>query len=248
MARVLSFLLSPLYFTAFGLLLALFDPPMRLAWLTFGVRGQQAVVEALNGLLLVSLWIMGVRTQWRQEGSLPADRPLIVVSNHQSMHDIPPYIWYLRQHHAKFVSKRSLARGIPSVSFNLRVGGSALVDRSNREQAVTAIAALGARISATNGAAVLFPEGTRSRDGRPKTWKSAGFLTLLQAAPRAVVVPVTIQGTGELQTGWFPVRFGTEVVFTVHPAIDPTGRPPLEVFAEAERTVNAMLPPPASPP
>jgi len=247
MTLALSWLLSPLYLTTFGLLLVTFDPPMRLAWLMTGLQGQQWVVERLNGCLIAALWIVGARTSWRQTAPLPLDRPLIVVSNHQSMHDIAPYVWFLRRHHAKFVSKKSLSRGIPSVSFNLRHGGSALVERSNRGQAIRAITVLGERISRTNAAAVLFPEGTRSRDGLPRPWKPAGFLALLAAAPNALVVPVTIEGTRALQPGLFPVNFGTRIIYTVHPAIEPGGRDPLAVLSEAEISVNSLLPPPRSP-
>ena len=45
----------------------------------------------------------------------------------------------MRQFHPKFISKKELGKGIPSVSFNLRHGGSALIDRKNPMQAVEAI-------------------------------------------------------------------------------------------------------------
>ena len=69
--------------------------------------------------------------------------PLIIVSNHQSMNDIPPIIWYMRKYHPKFVSKIELGKGIPSVSYNLRHGGSALIDRKDSKQALVAIARFG---------------------------------------------------------------------------------------------------------
>ena len=77
---------------------------------------------------------------------MPESGPLIIVTNHQSMYDIPPLIWYLRKYHPKFVSKKELGKGIPSVSFNLRHGGSALIDRKDRRQARAELERLGAYI------------------------------------------------------------------------------------------------------
>ena len=59
--------------------------------------------------------ILYTRHQTGEENS--KGQPIIVVSNHQNMMDIPPLIWYFRHQHAKFISKKELGRGIPSVSF-----------------------------------------------------------------------------------------------------------------------------------
>jgi 1-acyl-sn-glycerol-3-phosphate acyltransferase len=45
----------------------------------------------------------------------------------------------LRDFHCKFVSKKELGKGIPSVSYNLRHGGSALIDRKDPKQAIPEI-------------------------------------------------------------------------------------------------------------
>ena len=60
--------------------------------------------------------------------------PVVFVANHQSLYDIPPFIWFMRSNHPKFISKIELAKGIPSVSYNLRHGGAALIDRKNPRQ------------------------------------------------------------------------------------------------------------------
>jgi 1-acyl-sn-glycerol-3-phosphate acyltransferase len=48
--------------------------------------------------------------------NIPNGVPIIFVANHQSLYDILGIIWYLRKFHAKFVSKKELGKGIPSVS------------------------------------------------------------------------------------------------------------------------------------
>jgi len=70
-----------------------------------------------------STHILGTRYAFPSPKNLPKDKPLIIISNHQSMYDIPPIIWHMRAYHPKFVSKKELGKGIPSVSYNLRHGG-----------------------------------------------------------------------------------------------------------------------------
>ena len=71
------------------------------------------------------------------------------------MYDIPPIIWYLRKYHPKFISKIELGKGIPSVSYNLRHGGSVLIDRKNPRQSLPAIMKFADYIREKNRAAVI---------------------------------------------------------------------------------------------
>ena len=59
---------------------------------------------------------------------------------------------------------------------------------------------------------MIFPEGTRSRDGRLRNFKMGGLSELLAAAPTLPIVPATIDGSWELlRHKLFPVPFGTRV-------------------------------------
>lgn len=164
--------------------------------------------------------ILGARFTFRNIHSIAANTPLIIVTNHQSMYDIPPIIWYMRKYHPKFVSKKELGKGLPSVSFNLRHGGSALIDRKDGAQALSAIARLGQYIEQHGRSAVIFPEGTRSRDGHPKAFKTNGLKTLLKNAPSALVVPISINNSWKLlRYGKFPMGLGAHLTFEVHEPI-----------------------------
>jgi 1-acyl-sn-glycerol-3-phosphate acyltransferase len=128
------------------------------------------------------------------------------------MFDIPIVASYLASNFPKFVAKRELARWIPSISFNLRHGGNALIDRNHRTQAVAAIADLGRTAQARSVSVVIYPEGTRARQGTMGAFKPAGTLALLDAAPTLAVVPVAIDGSWELlRYRMRPVPFGTRV-------------------------------------
>ncbi len=164
--------------------------------------------------------ILGTTYRFKNPHNIPTDRPLIIVPNHQSMHDIPPIIWYMRKHHPKFVSKKELGKGIPSVSYNLRHGGSVLIDRNDRKQAMGEIIKLGKYIADHNRSAVIFPEGTRSRDGHSKPFKTMGLKLLMKNAPSALIVPISIDNSWKmLKYGKFPNGIGNHIVFTVHPPI-----------------------------
>lgn len=167
---------------------------------------------------------LGTRYTFDNPHDIPANQPLIIVSNHQSMYDIPPLIWHLRKHHPKFVSKLELGRGIPSVSFNLRHGGSVLIDRKDSRQALTQISKLASYIEKHGRSAVIFPEGTRSRTGVPKKFHTNGLKTILKKAPSALILPISINDSWKLlQYGKFPMGPFAHVRFTVHAPIINTG-------------------------
>ncbi|GAA4940061.1 lysophospholipid acyltransferase family protein [Algibacter agarivorans] len=164
--------------------------------------------------------ILGTRFTFDNPHNIGADQPLIIVSNHQSMYDISPIMWYMRKHHPKFISKIELGKGIPSVSYNLRHGGSVLIDRKNPRQSLPAIMKFGEYIEKTNRAAVIFPEGTRSKDGTPKPFQTKGLEILFKKIPSALVVPITINNSWKtLRYGKFPMGLGTHIKFTVHKPI-----------------------------
>ena len=88
--------------------------------------------------------------------------------------------------------------GIPSVSYNLRHGGSVLIDRSKPILALERIKNFATQVQENRWAAVIFPEGTRSRDGKPKKFNSKGLLTLFEQIPDATVVALSINNSWRL--------------------------------------------------
>lgn len=159
---------------------------------------------------------------------LEPGRPYLFVANHQSMFDVPLLGALLFRHFPKYVAKQELARRwIPSISYNLRRGGNALIDRADRASAVREIQRLGENEVRDRGvSAVIFPEGTRARTGVLAPFKAQGLATLMAAAPDAPVVPVAIDGSWRVvQHGLRPVPFGTRVHVRIG---DPIERAPVE--------------------
>lgn len=221
MAKLLAYPLSIIYFICFGLTLLIFHPIQWICFNVFGYRAHKISVDWLQFFLMRCLNILGTTFNFKNSYQIPENRPLIIVSNHQSMYDISPLIWYLRKHHVKFISKKELGKGIPSVSYNLRHGGSVLIDRKEPIKSIEAIETFAKRIRSNNWAAVIFPEGTRSRTGHPKPFKTRGLLTMFQHIPDAIIVPVTINNSWKtLRYGKFPMGIGANIQFLVHQPIE----------------------------
>lgn len=239
MKKFLGFLLTPGFLLLWLLLLNVFHLLQVFAFNVLGARAHQTVVVALNGLLLHSLWLLGTRFSVRFSEQLPRHRPIIFVANHQNKLDIVGISWYLRQYSPKFVSKIELAKGLPSVSFNLRHSGAALINRSDAKQALTEIGRLGLLIEQTQTAAVIFPEGTRAPTGEMKAFNSAGIKLLLKKSPHALVVPIYIHQTWMLNRfGKFPMSVGEKISWTVLPAIDPHDTPLNDIVVLVEERIR----------
>jgi len=114
--KLLSYPLTVLFFLLFGLVLVIFHPIQWILHNVFGYNAHKKSVSLLNWSIMRCTNVLGTRYSFKNKQDIPTDRPLIIVTNHQSMYDIPPIIWYMRKHHPKFVSKIELGRGIPSVS------------------------------------------------------------------------------------------------------------------------------------
>ncbi len=215
MQKAIGWLLTPLHLALFMAVLLVFHVAQVLA-LPFGYAAHKRVVDYLNLCVLASLKVVGTRIELSCEHELPTDTPLIVVANHQSMYDIPMLGWAFRNHHPKFVAKIELARGVPSISYNLRHGGSVLIDRSDARAAMRAILKFGRQVEVHRYAACIFPEGTRARGGVMKEFNPAGLQMLVRAIPSATIVPVSIDGSWELMRYRMrPIPFGVRVRCTV---------------------------------
>ena len=150
--------------------------------------------------------------------------------------------WYLRKHYPIFVSKRELAKGIPSISYNLVKGGAAIIDRTDGKQAVVEIAKLGKLIEEMNFSACIFPEGTRSKTGTMKPFAVGGVAILMKKAPNALIVPVAIENVNKLNPkGYFPLVSLQKLTWTLLPPIDRLNKTPEEVIEEARAAITKIV-------
>lgn len=242
MKKLFGYVLSPVFYLLFLLTLLIFQPIQWLSYRLSGYKAHKASVDALNFFLTHLQFFLGNSITFNNYQQLPTDRPIIFIANHQSMYDIPGLIWFLRKYHVKFISKIELTKGIPSISFNLKYGGGANINRKDNKQSISEIIKLGRRMHDNNWSAMIFAEGTRAKDGRMKRFHIGGIATLMKINPNALVVPIAIENSWKVvQYGTFPLSTGEDLRWTVLPPIDTTGKSLEEITLAAENAIRKKL-------
>lgn len=242
MRNILSWVGTVLFAVAFGLTLVVFDVIMRITFL-FGRTPSDYVMGALQSVLIADMRLAGIRVEVERSPNIRPRTSYIIVSNHQSMFDIPVFGWQFFTNFPKYISKLELAKWIPAISVQLRRGGHALIDRKNRESAVEAIHKLAREVVAYGCSAVIYPEGTRARGGELGPFKPVGTVTLLKEAPDAPVVPVCIDNSWRImQHGMKPIPWGIRMRFWAGDPIErKPGDDPYAIVAECERQIRATM-------
>ncbi len=237
--KILLYPISAIFYLAFSLTLLLFHVVQWLSYNLGGYKAHKVSVDIMNLSLKNCLYLAFNKASYTNQHNIPTNTPLIIISNHQSMFDIIAISWYMRKHHPKFISKIELGKGIPSVSYNLNHGGSVLIDRSNARQSLPALAKFGKYIAETKRAAVIFPEGTRSKNGKPKEFNTTGLKILLKNIPDGLVVPVTVNNSWKLlKYGMFPFNSGINLNLKVHSPLKINEYSADEIIALAEERIK----------
>jgi 1-acyl-sn-glycerol-3-phosphate acyltransferase len=227
---------------AFGLTLGVFHL-LGLIALPFGIRPFEKVMALLQRTLLAVFRIAGVEVETEGRDGFASDGGFIFVSNHQSMYDVPIFGGLLPHNYPKYVAKKELARGLPSVSLNLRYGGNALIDREQRDQAMNAIADMASEAERRDVSVVIFPEGTRSRAGELGDFRAGGLAAIMQAAPSLPIIPTAIEGSWRVfQRNMLPIPFGSKVRIRFgEPIARVVGESPVEVLERCQDWIEATL-------
>ena len=242
MEKIVSYALSIVYYFFFLLWLVIFHPIQWICFNLFGYNAHRLSVAYLNWFLVRTTHILGASYHIKGMKNVPENKPLIIVANHQSLHDITTIIWFLRKVHPKFISKIELGKGIPSVSYNLRHGGSALIDRKDPKQALPEIKKVAELVNNNNYSVVIFPEGTRSKTGTPKPFAVNGLKMLYKFAPDAYFLPITINNSWKMtKFGHFPLGLGVKLDFTIHKPMKISEHKFEEIFEYTEKTITEHI-------
>ena len=163
------------------------------------VRGTVSLIAGLAGAQRLAhgcartwAWAIlattGVNVTRRGVDRVERNRPYLFVANHQSIYDIPVIFWYL-PFQLRIIAKESLG-SFPFIGWHLRRTGHVLVRRDNPGSQV--FKQLG-RMMRTGTSLIVFPEGTRSADGRVGRFRTGIFRLAIESG--YTVVPVAIRGT-----------------------------------------------------
>jgi 1-acyl-sn-glycerol-3-phosphate acyltransferase len=174
------------------------DRPARVTWI-YRLAGR------LTGAYL---WLVGPPEVSGRE-HVPREGGVLLIANHESFLDIPLIGTSLLHRHVTFVARESLARS-RFLAWFLAGCRAILVRRGASDR--TALAAMVARLRA-GGAVAIFPEGTRSPDGRVHAFLGGAVFAAQRA--RVPVVPVGISGTREVlpKGRRFPRRARLRITF-----------------------------------
>jgi 1-acyl-sn-glycerol-3-phosphate acyltransferase len=183
----------------------------------------------------LALRLAGVRLEVHGREKIPFDRPVVFMPNHQSNCDPPAVIAILPQVIA--LVKKEFFR-VPVLGRAMLQVGFIPVDRKTRERAVAAIDE-GVTSLAAGRSFLVFPEGTRSREGRLQPLKKGAFVMAIKA--QVPIVPISISGSSKImRKGSFAIRPG-RVRITIHDEIATRGCCVENRSEIMERTRRAIL-------
>jgi 1-acyl-sn-glycerol-3-phosphate acyltransferase len=165
----------------------------------------------------MALWLAGVRLEIRGRGKIPAGRAVVFMANHQSNCDPPALVPVLPP--VLVMAKKEFFR-VPILGRGMLARGFIPVERRNREQAFEAVEK-GVDALKAGKSFLVYPEGTRSPDGRLQSFKKGVFVMAINAG--APIVPVSISGSNKIMPkGKFIIRPG-RVRITFHDPVPTEG-------------------------
>jgi len=182
------------------------------------------LVGDISRLYSVAMWIAnagvraaGIRVEISGLEHVPSDRRCIFMCNHVSNLD-PPVVLPLLPGHCSVLLKKELMR-IPILGTAMRMGKFVPVERGHRREAAQASVAAAADALRSGLNILVFPEGTRSKDGRLSTFKKGPFFLAQQT--QAPIIPIALSGTQKMmRKGSIAITPGVAHVRML-PAIEP---------------------------
>jgi 1-acyl-sn-glycerol-3-phosphate acyltransferase len=156
----------------------------------------------------------GVRVQVSGIERLEPGRTYVFVANHQSIYDIP-ILFASLPYQLRIIAKESLGH-VPFLGWHLRRTGHMPVDRRRPDR--SKIFGWASRLTASGLSLIVFPEGTRSRDGRVARFKGGSFYLALEAG--LPVVPLSVIGSRHVMLKGRLATYPGDVRLVVHEPID----------------------------
>ncbi len=200
--------------TAILLIVALFP----VVALVSGALGRREFIYAAARLVIGAvLGVLGVRATLRGLDAVDLSRPPLIVSNHLSNLDGPLLVRVLPLNPRVMI--KAEARRLPLVGWIMKLAGFVFVDRASAARRQEALAEAVERIRAARCPFLVFPEGTRSRDGAVGEFKKGSFVIARRAG--VPVLPVRIRGSERLLPPGRRTCAAGRVEIECFPLVDP---------------------------
>lgn len=167
------------------------------------------------------MWLMASGTSFEVEGRehVDLDRSYVVVANHQSTLDI--MVCFLAVPlPIRYLAKKELFR-IPLLAQAMRAVGIIEVDRAARSAVHNSVNRQAKDLIAHKRSLIIYPEGTRPRDGVMKAFKKGAFTMAI--ASQLPVLPLSMHGTYEAAVPGKPWFRGGPVSAVIDPPIETAG-------------------------
>jgi len=165
----------------------------------------------------LAVWLAGARLEIHGLDRIPRGRPAVFMANHQSNCDPPALLAVLPR--MLVMVKKEFFR-VPILGRGMLACGFIAVDRRNREQALEAVEK-GVQALKAGRSFLVYPEGTRSPDGRLQRFKKGVFVMAIKAG--APIVPISVSGSNKIMPkGKFVIRPG-DVRITFHETVTTEG-------------------------
>lgn len=160
------------------------------------------------------LWGCGIHLVVHHAEHVDTSKPHVFVSNHLSYLDIP-VLFRAIPSNLYFIAKKEI-KWVPFIGQYMMATGMLFVNRDNKHKAITSLKQA-ARLVSKGKSVLMFPEGTRSRDGRVSDFKKGPFHLATEAG--VSVIPVAIKGTesilgphtGRIKPGQVEVNIGNPI-------------------------------------
>jgi 1-acyl-sn-glycerol-3-phosphate acyltransferase len=222
--------------TWWGLSILLIGPFLLLYTLLSG--SAEVMYRIATGLGITGVRLAGIEIEVQGLENLQPKRSYIFMSNHVSNLD-PPILVPSVPGRCSVLVKKEVFR-VPILGTAMKVADLVPVDRSNRDAAIESVHAAAA-VLRRGLSMVIYPEGTRSPDGRLLPFKKGPFHLAMEAS--VPVVPVTILGTAELwPKGTWAMHPG-KATLIFHPPLDPVNFADRdELMAAVRETIASALP------
>ena len=218
----------------FYLIAIILVSPVLLVFWALGKK--EPVLDIGKWVMGVSRRILGLKVEVEGLENVDPRRSYVFMAHHVSFLD-GPLLFYIIPQRVRVILKKGIFR-IPVAGLAMRFIGFIPVDRKSLSSGKRSIDEAVQAMKEKRYSFLIFPEGTRSNDGKLHDFKRGGFF--LAIAAQAPIIPVTIKGTFELMPrGRIFVRRGKiKVIF--HPPVETAGRTQADIPALMSQVFNQI--------